>query len=343
MKPVYFIPLLLFFFNATTANAQKLFTISGKVTDAKGANLPAATVFLDGSQKKTVTDENGAFSFPAIPSGTYRLIVHFVGFNPSNKTVIVQDQSAIAQVTMQQKLNMLREVVIGNNKARTKFMKIFIKNFLGESDNAKSCKILNPEIIDFSTKSTFIEATTDDFLNIENANLGYRIKYLLRNFKFNNASLIASYDGECIFEAMNGSATQQDKWKENRKATYHGSLMHYLRALFKDKLTEEGFLTYLTSDTKSPFIDIAPQPVTASQITKHIDSIFMVFRFPGRLYTLYNSKKEENSSTLQLFADEAVVDEKGSYIDYKSFLIQGYWGRKRIGDQLPFEYDPESE
>ncbi|NNU34479.1 hypothetical protein HK413_10800 [Mucilaginibacter sp. S1162] len=47
---------------------------------------------------------------------------------------------------------------------------------------------------------------------------------------------------------------------------------------------------------------------------------------------------ENKGSILNLFLDKAIVDRKGSYTDYRTFLIQGNWGRRRIGDQLPFEY-----
>lgn len=356
MKLINIFSLVFFAFGWTTVNAQTKYTITGKVIDSRGAKLSAATVFLDGSQKKTITDNNGAFEFSGVNSGTYRLIVHFVGFKPGIQTAIVQGESATVDIAMEQAPIALKEVVIGNNNLREKFMKIFIENFLGESKNGKACKILNPEIIDFSTNKSFIEANAEDFLTIENPNLGYRIKYLLRNFKFNNATSTASYDGECIFENLEGSDAQAAIWKENRKIAYEGSFMHYLRSLFRNKSREEGFLTYLVKGQGKPPLPIDPRPLTANQITKHVDSTFMVFKFPGRIYTVFDRQKaisedkhlksesinqymDKTGSLLMLYVDQAVVDLKGSYVDYKSFFIQGYWGTKRIGDQLPFEYE----
>ncbi|WP_448634664.1 hypothetical protein [Pedobacter panaciterrae] len=49
---------------------------------------------------------------------------------------------------------------------------------------------------------------------------------------------------------------------------------------------------------------------------------------------------DETGSVLQL---DAQVDVRGSYAGYKNLLIQGFWGRKRIADQLPLEYDPDTQ
>ncbi|TSJ44141.1 carboxypeptidase-like regulatory domain-containing protein [Mucilaginibacter corticis] len=49
-----------------------------------------------------------------------------------------------------------------------------------------------------------------------------------------------------------------------------------------------------------------------------------------------------NNSQLLLYLKEAVIDARGSvFTGYiKTFLIRGEWANKRIGDQLPFEYQP---
>ncbi len=42
-----------------------------------------------------------------------------------------------------------------------------------------------------------------------------------------------------------------------------------------------------------------------------------------------------------LFMVDSQVDRRGSYSNYNKLLIQGSFGKKRIGDQLPLEYVPE--
>src|SRR5206468_2835344 len=58
--------------------------LTGLVTDAQGAILPGATVTvtspaLIGTQS-TVTQADGKFLFPALPSGTYKLVFELAGF-----------------------------------------------------------------------------------------------------------------------------------------------------------------------------------------------------------------------------------------------------------------------
>ncbi|MES2457019.1 MAG: carboxypeptidase-like regulatory domain-containing protein [Bacteroidota bacterium] len=336
--------------------ARQNFQISGKVLNGKGEPIQSATVFLDGSQKSTSTNTKGEYVLTGIQSGTYQLVVNMLGYQSQKENVLVQQESSILNVTLKEKAIILKEVLIGKNSSREQFMKIFIKNFLGESENAKSCKILNTNIIDFSSKNKLLEAITDDFLIIENKNLGYKIRYLLRNFLHNGNTETTSYDGECIFEDLPGSPEQQKKWKANRLAAYQGSWMHYLRSLYQNNAEQQGFFTYKTIGSGIP-ATVDQRPVLTQTFVQHADSTFILFRSKERLYAVYDAdqfirKKKpmktpdmgdylsRNGTIVKLFLDKAVIDGKGSIVDYRSFLLNGFWSGKRIGDQLPFEYLP---
>ncbi|MGY4385973.1 hypothetical protein ACVWYN_003023 [Pedobacter sp. UYP24] len=351
-----FFCLLTVVFGSFAAQAQTLFSVNGVVKTADGKLIEAATVFLNGSKRITKTDSLGSFSFPKLSPGTYQVVVNMIGFASVKKNVLIQDKSAAVNITLSEKQIILAEVVIGNGSQRAAQIRTFIKNFLGESQNARNCKITNLDLLEFSTKQTLLEATTSDFLIIENKNLGYKIRYLLRNFRFNSGTGITSYDGESIFENMQGDENQQAVWKVNRKKAYDGSLMHYLRSLYLNTTRAEGFLTYNITNRFDP-LTLDPNPVNMEQFLFTIDSSFVELKFKQRLYIYHNVKaaavaddfskqdaitKEmgKDGSVMQLYLKNAVIDEKGSYVDYRSFYIQGYWAKKRIGDQLPFEYHP---
>ncbi|MES2454529.1 MAG: carboxypeptidase-like regulatory domain-containing protein [Bacteroidota bacterium] len=330
--------------------AQDLFTISGTVSNNKGTPIEAATVFIDGSKKITATSKAGEFSFPGIAPGTYHLVVNMLGYSSVKLDVVVTDNAKALKITLSEKQIALKTVQIGDGSKE--MLKLFVKYFLGESENAKSCKILNPEVLDFSSQRSVTEASSDEFLVIENSRLGYRIKYLLRSFKYNSANEVTIYDGECIFENMEGTEAKKLEWKANRKDAYEGSLMHYLRSLYKNQSRQEGFLTYPVENFTYP-LELDPNPMSTDQIVEHVDSNFMTFAYKKRLYTLFDKKKaaqkpkyinksetryvEKMGSILQL---DAPIDRQGGYANYKDILIQGFWGRKRIGDQLPLEYVP---
>jgi hypothetical protein len=343
------------------AYAQDNYTISGTVKSATGEKIESATMFIAGSQKVTMTNANGQFAFRSISSGTYQLVVNMLGYSSIKQNVIINDKSETIDITLGEKQIVLKEVIVGGVKQKKvleqekSYLKTFIKKFMGESENAKACKIINPEIIEFSTSKGILKAATYDFLEIENVNLGYHIKYLLKTFEYDEKRDNTYYDGDCVFENLNGTPEQQAVWAANRKKTYDGSLMHFLRSVYANTSRQEGFLIYLSRNDLFP-MTIAPNPVVAEQIIKHLDSNFITFRFKKRLYVIYDKKKAAKEDKIiddpswivsdlpgnaSIFMVDSQVDRRGSYADHGGLLIQGAWVKKRIGEQLPLEYVPQ--
>src|SRR3977135_2973420 len=68
-----------------TMEAQGVFgTLTGIVSDPSGAVVPNASVKLrdagSGSERTTVTDNQGYYTFASVPVGTYILTVELAGF-----------------------------------------------------------------------------------------------------------------------------------------------------------------------------------------------------------------------------------------------------------------------
>src|SRR6266540_1613978 len=88
-----FIGLIIVLVTATASMAQATAEITGTVKDTSGAVLPGANVTATqtatGFKREAVTDAEGAFSFPAVPIGPYRLEVALQGFKTSIQTGIV--------------------------------------------------------------------------------------------------------------------------------------------------------------------------------------------------------------------------------------------------------------
>jgi hypothetical protein len=89
--------------SAATANAQTVTaTLSGVVHDENGAVVPGANVTVTnpgvGFQRKTVTNENGAFVVPLLPPSSYTVAVERQGFAPTeiiNVVLNVGDQKSL--------------------------------------------------------------------------------------------------------------------------------------------------------------------------------------------------------------------------------------------------------
>lgn len=359
---------ILIVLTSINVKAQETYTISGKVVNENAEPIQGATVFISGTKIITVTDVDGQFSFKGIVAGNYTVSTSMLGYSTPSQPLTVTNESLNMIIPMNIKPFMLEEVTIGSQGMRNVQYRIFVKQFLGTSKNAKQCVILNPEVLNFSRKkvSEFhmsLEADADDFLIIENKRLGYRVKYLLSTFTYNPKTTITFYEGDAYFEELAGSDKQLKAWTQNRLDAYQGSLMHYLRSIFAGKTVEEGFITnqLVRSDNAMDLqYYIHPDSVNFSALVSPIDSSFVSFRFG--VLNIYNdpkkaapSKKQENikedemsalvltskNSQLLLREDRAIIDNRGSTVaGNRTFLIRGNWAGKRIGDQLPFEYMP---
>ena len=54
------------------------------------------------------------------------------------------------------------------------------------------------------------------------------------------------------------------------------------------------------------------------------------------------AKKDFQVSTLSIAAGESIViEQNGYFFDQADITTNGYWGFKKIGDMLPYDYAPE--
>src|SRR5436305_1887561 len=79
---------------ASQAAAQALYgSLVGNVTDSTGGALPGATVtarqWETNLTREVVTNAQGAYSIPNIPSGTYTVVVTVQGFQPFTASSII--------------------------------------------------------------------------------------------------------------------------------------------------------------------------------------------------------------------------------------------------------------
>src|SRR5438045_1187595 len=82
--------LLLLF--TTTLSAQITGVLSGKVTDPSGASVPRASISITGPgdvARAAQTDNSGAFSFPGLAAGAYKIRTSAPGFNPFDTSLTI--------------------------------------------------------------------------------------------------------------------------------------------------------------------------------------------------------------------------------------------------------------
>jgi len=101
--------------SASIASAQTTGSVNGTVTDNTGAILPGVTVtatspVLMGAQS-AVTNESGAYRFPSLPPGSYRLAFALPGFSSVVREDIVVNIGFAATINVQLQVATLQETV----------------------------------------------------------------------------------------------------------------------------------------------------------------------------------------------------------------------------------------
>jgi len=302
--------------------------ITGTITNSGSKTpLPRASVFLSNSSVGAATNEEGKYMLSGIRPGQYTLVVSLLGFDDYTKTILVGSEPIKLDIEMSPRPLMLREVVIQSSADWKKNYEAFRKDFIGSDENAKECVVINPHILNLvynRTKQT-LEADADQFLIVENHALGYRVKFLLKDFKSDHIANIISYEGERLFEDLPGSESQKKKWHQKREECYYGSAMHFYRSLYTDKLQQEGFIVYHLSralNPERPPDDVIRRKIQYFKEMRRIDS--------ANYYVgLANMSKyyHENlmKPALSQFEILGTTDQKGVYIiHFQNYLYIVY-------------------
>jgi len=224
-------------------HAQK--ALKGVVLDAeKNIPVPNASVFLNTTSVGTITNAQGNFTL-TLPSGKYELIVSSVGYETYNQTINTNELLDFITIRLKIKSELMQTVVVEpyEKDGWKKWGQFFLENFIGTSAGAKDCPIKNTGVIHFrnSKKTNELLVIADEPLIIENKALGYTIRYQLESFSYNFKSHYLLYTGYPFFQQMKGGSAKEKRWEKNRSEAYFGSLMHFMRAVYRNKIAEEGF------------------------------------------------------------------------------------------------------
>jgi hypothetical protein len=351
------------------AAAQGHYNVLGTVVDEKGQALTSVTIFISGSERMTMTNERGEFVFKNLDPGAFQLSATMVGFTPDVRGLIIQTNSVNVNVVLKTKSIQLDEVKIPPGNTLEDYYQLFVAQFLGISENGRRSEILNRNVLtlNYDKKKGLLTASANDVLVIQNNMLGYKVRYLLREFSYNAVTNTAIYDGDSNFEELDGTEKMKKAWAKHRLETYKGSFLHYLRSVYLNTVTKEGFVTnqlFSLVTNKNDLmstdrITIDNRALRYDTIATVIDTSFISLKAPN-FYLTYDPKKANakpkkasrnnktaidvnyNGSIIRMPLKEAIIDRKGSYTDYRAFYIHGNMARRRIGDQLPFEYQPDA-
>lgn len=221
-------------------------------------------------------------------------------------------------------------------------------------------------------------AFADSDLIIENKLLGYTIRYTLESFYQTDYSTI--FKGYPLFLDNLTLSKNQDKTLAYRERAYQGSQMHFFRSLFTKTLQKEGFEIYkVAKEAKSNLVYkntyglmadtiFVPEPGTYMVQTEKpldlYDHLYIVDKSAALQYdqpfevrfTLNGEDRAYGKNvdyykgmvrslgqqcTLAILEGNTVVFfPNGACKDAGTVVTIGYWGFKKVGEILPWDYQP---
>ena len=297
-------------------------TVINKETKEK---VVFATIYFNGTFVGTHSDQEGNFTLNITNYASRPLSVSALGYY--SETVSDYQVGKPIIISLKPKVFELKEVVI-NAKAREKNLRMFKENFLGTSDNAVRCEIINEKDITITFENDTLRAYASKPIQIINRGLGYKETYYLDAFWFHAKRNAFFISGSMVFnEDLGRDKSKKEVYRVKREQTYTGSKMHFFRALWNNDLADQGFSLKDIGEGAPQYSNIVLQP----------DSIKKYLKFRGMLGIKDNLRM--TTSWITFLKEQVFFDQKG-YYDPFAVSWDGAMARQRVGDLLPYEYKP---
>lgn len=360
-------------------------SIKGVVIDSK-TNLPieTAAIYFDNTTIGTTSNEQGEFEIDLRQGVNSPLIISFLGYE---KVIITDYKSSLFyKVLLNPVTSQLDEVYISTFDGMPKEIKIkhFREHFLGDTKNGRSCEILNEDdlILTYSKRKKQLTARALKPIVVRNNGLGYLVTYDIQDFviSYGNVDLRVNrfrpksvfYQGTTYFQELDDEVSR--KLEKQRKKTYKGSVLHFMRAISEQRLKKEGYVLYSsglpidpdsyirvnkidsinTFDVKiraplSILYDKKFQteiiPIENNRIRRKFDPnehiIADADSLKAKLYLV--PTKEKDSQENNFFNISFTIDQFGNHSPIGAFFFIGYMGDLRIGDMLPNNYNYQAD
>ncbi len=348
----------------SSAVGQSTGVIEGRVLDADtDAPLPRTHVFVPESMHGTVADSTGRFRLEGVRSGPKRLYVSRVGYETRSLQLRTpRDHPLVVTLRLDSKVLTSPPVTVSAERDEEWYERLnhFKRLFIGHSDSADKCRLVNPEVLRFDDKwwGRF-EAWAEKPVIIENRALGYRVTYFLKEFE--ESGSVVRWDGEPLFEPLTPKdSAQAIRWRQNRLEVYRGSLRHFLRSLMDDRLDEEQFDLYrLPRASAFRYTARANRfPTSRDRILEPGPDSTYLLDAHDRLEVVYHGEPESEAylewadlrrrtprdhqtSQIELNEHPIHIDPSGEIIEpYGATLYQYFAFTARMAERLPREYEP---
>lgn len=154
MKYIYAVLIIpmLFAFNQSAfsqlASAPARGSIKGRVRTNDGKPAPFVSIFIVENNKKTLSDNDGSFSFINLKDGTYTLKTSYVGLQVQSQQVTVHEgETSVADFILSESLAQLDEVSINGYKSPNQKPTTLGKIAIAPKDLPQSVQVIGTKVI----------------------------------------------------------------------------------------------------------------------------------------------------------------------------------------------------
>lgn len=184
-----FIAVFLF---ATAVKGQKLYELSGTVSDEDMLALPGASIVISPGKTGTITDENGHFQFSELKADTYVIKVSFVGYKSYSDTINVAATPHV-RIQLQPSVTTLHEVVVEDNYAQDR-----------KREDSRNVEVVNDRFVKMNLSGSLMKSL-ERLPGVSTIDIGSgQSKPVIRGLSFNR-----------IVVAENGIKHEGQQWGED--------------------------------------------------------------------------------------------------------------------------------
>ncbi|HTY39414.1 MAG TPA: carboxypeptidase-like regulatory domain-containing protein [Bacteroidota bacterium] len=325
-------------------------TIRGRVVDdSTGTPLPLANVFVSNSTIGTSADADGRFELKGVPIGFQQIVASIVSYKPMSINVQLSD-SLVRVVEFRLKAQPVQisavDVEAKDPVEWKKHLQKFLETFFGKTKNAERCRIMNPEVLDFSfdEENEQLTATARAPIEIDNQALGYHVRLILVLF-MNNRTRYQFIALSAFAPLKPKSFVEGEEWKSNRLDAYYGSKRHFLRSLIRKSTSAEGFdVNNLRHDWVGNAMmgpvgfAVSPDALVAPGDTQYEFKL----EFRDYLQVIYRRENKMLISLIEMNTPTVIVFPNGLTANPLGLWTSGYWATQRVAEMLPIDYEPTS-
>ena len=333
MKRLFFI---LVFINLYLTTYNQI--IKGTILDKETKSpITYATIYFEGTSVASFTNGKGNFVLDIKNINSMPLTISALGyysmtldnFSPE-KVVLVYLSPKIF------KLNEISVTVRGNPKIRKQNLEIFRREFLGRTENAKECQILNEDDIRFiiSANKDTLKAFSIKPIIVNNKGLGYNITYFMDNFEYIKSESVNHLVGKALFNKDTTSLLDENI-ELRRNYAYFGSRMNFFRSLWLKELKLAGFTVKNKTRT---FTDNELVRYQVNLDTNRVKKyIYYSNTLPVILTITFEPVKAESGMEL---SQNNIYFDKDGYYKGRGIIWHGEMAKEGIADLLPYDFQP---